>query len=94
MNNTGHRPVPEDIRLEIETLFRTDSVEWMLNCLIERAQEAWRTSPPEDAARRERLFWKVQAIEELKSEISRISQADAVEAYNGALRRTRNWSSI
>jgi hypothetical protein len=94
VNNTGHRPVPPEIREQIETLFRTDSVEWMLDCLIERAQEAWRTSPQGDTATRERLYWKVQAIEDLKSEIKRICTNDAVEAFNGALRRQKNWSTI
>jgi hypothetical protein len=88
------RPVPEHVRQQIETMFHSDSMEWMLDCLIERAQEEWRTSPPDDPAARERLYWKVQAVEGLKSEVKRICTADAVEAHNRALRRQRNWSSI
>lgn len=87
-------PLPETIRHEIETMFHSDGMEWMLDCLIERAQEEWRSSAPDEPAARERLYWKVQAIEGLKAEIKSICLADAVEAHNRALRRNRNWSNI
>lgn len=86
--------LPPHVTAEIEQFAHSDTVQLVLDGLIDRHQEQWRTSAPENAASREDAYRMVRAIEGLKSELRRLSRDEAVEAYNLALRRKQNWSMM
>lgn len=78
--------LPTDFVRRVEEFAHSDEVEWVLDMVSDKYVEGWRTSPPDQANRREHLYRMVQAVEALKNEIRSITQEDIVTAYNKGLR--------
>jgi hypothetical protein len=85
---------PQQFVDEINQFARSDAVDFLIASLIERYQEQWRTSAPENTTAREDAYRMVRALGDLKTEIRRVDRDDAVDAFNRGLRRTQNWSII
>jgi hypothetical protein len=85
---------PQHFIDEIQHFARSDAVEWLLDGLIEKYQDAWRSSAPDAQPAREDAYRMVRALGDLKTEIRRVDRDDAVDSFNRGLRRTQNWSII
>ena len=89
-----NKPVPREFVERVQEFAHSTEVELILDHLIEKYQEGWRTSPPEQADRREHLYRMVQAVEGLKNEIRSIALGEIVEAHNRGLKNASTWSNI
>lgn len=85
---------PQHFIDEVQAFARSDAVEWLLEGLIEKYQEQWRSSAPDNQSAREDAYRMVRALGDLKTEIRRVDRDGAVDAYNSGLRRAQNWSII
>jgi hypothetical protein len=71
----------------VQVLAQSRDLSILLDLVVERYLEEWRTSPPEKAERREYLYRMVQAVEALKKEVQTIAVDEYVTAHNSRLKQ-------
>lgn len=83
---------PQHFIDEVQQFAQSDAVEWLIEGLIDKYQEQWRSSDPDAQSAREDAYRMVRALGDLKTEIRRVNRDDAVDSFNRGLRRANNWS--
>lgn len=86
--------LPREFVERVEALAHDPALDFLIDLLVEKYSEAWRTTPPERADRREHLFHMVQAAEGLRSEVRNIASTEAITVYNRGLQNKTKWSNI
>lgn len=71
-----------------------DALHFILDLLVEKYSEEWRTTPSDRADRRDHLYHMVRATEGLRSEVRNIASDDAITVYNRSLQSKQKWSNI
>lgn len=74
----------------IKSIARSEALGLIIDGLITKYIQSWRTSSPEQPDRREHLYRMVQACEGLRGEILAISDDDLVTAHNNRSRINRD----
>lgn len=75
-----------DFAERMQVLAQSRDFHTLLDLLVEKYQEDWRTSPPDAAARREDLHRMVRAVEDLRKEVQTLALDQKIDAHNARLR--------
>lgn len=70
----------------IKSIAKSDSLGLIIDGLIHKYMQSWRTSSPEQPNQREHLYRMVLACEGLRGELTAISDDDLVTAHNNRRR--------
>jgi hypothetical protein len=88
------RKLPREFVERVEALAADPALDFLLDMLVEKYSEEWRTTPPDRADRRDHLYHMVKATEGLRSEVRSIASSEAIEVYNRGLQNKTKWSNI
>jgi hypothetical protein len=86
--------LPREFVERVENLAHDDALGFLLDMLVEKYSEEWRTTPLEREDRRKHLYHMVQATEGLRAEVRSIASSEAITVYNRALQNKTKWSNI
>lgn len=82
----------QDFVERMQVLAQSTDFSTLIDVLISKYQEDWRTSPPERADRREEIYRMIAACDALRKEVQNIALGDAVTAHNQSLKlRNNSW---
>lgn len=86
--------LPRELVERVQSMANDDAFHFLLDLMIQKYSEDWRTTPPEDAAKREHLYHLIQATEGLRAEVRTIASDEAITVYNRGLQNRTKWSTI
>ena len=86
--------LPRELVERVQNLSQDDAFHLLIDMLISRYMEEWRTTRPDNAAHREHLYNMVKASEALRSEVRNIATDEAITAFNRGLQNKTKWSTI
>jgi hypothetical protein len=82
---------PEFVQ-RVQEIAHSDEISVLLDGLIEKYSDNWRTSDPGNTQNREHLYRMIQAVEGLKAEFRAVSLDEVITAHNRALTKASKWS--
>ena len=86
--------LPREFVERVQNLANDDAFDFLIDLLSNKYQEEWRTSPPEDADKREHLYRMVQACDALREEVRSIASDEKISVFNRGLQNKTKWSII
>jgi hypothetical protein len=86
--------LPRELVERVQALAEDDALHFLIDMMIARYTEEWRTTPPERAEHREHLYRMVQAADALRSEVRNTATDEAITVFNRGLQNKTKWSTI